>query len=60
MVALIDTRNARSVRLVEGLGFRREGTLLESYPEPEGWSDEYLYALLEWEWGRGETCRKSP
>lgn len=50
VVALIDTRNERSARLVERLGFRREGTLVESYAEPYGWSDEYLYAVLDREW----------
>jgi aminoglycoside 6'-N-acetyltransferase len=50
VVALIDTRNERSIRLVERFGFRREGTLLEAYQEPDGWSDEYLYAILEREW----------
>ncbi len=50
VVALIDTRNMRSINLVERLGFRREGSFLESYREPVGWSDEYLYAMLEREW----------
>lgn len=51
VIATIDTRNTRSVALVERLGFRLEGQLVESYPEPDGWSDEYLYAILEREWG---------
>lgn len=50
VIALIDTRNARSIAVVERLGFRREAHLLESYREHGGWSDEYLYAMLEREW----------
>jgi RimJ/RimL family protein N-acetyltransferase len=50
VLALIDTRNVHSIALVERLGFRREGFFVESYREPDGWSDEYLYAVLEREW----------
>lgn len=50
VIALIDTRNARSIALVERLGFRREAHFVENYREPHGWSDEYLYAVLEREW----------
>jgi RimJ/RimL family protein N-acetyltransferase len=50
VTAYIDTRNLPSVRLVERLGFRREGHMIESYREPVGWSDEYLYAVLRREW----------
>jgi RimJ/RimL family protein N-acetyltransferase len=50
VVAYIDTRNTRSIALAERLGFRREGHLLESYLEPGGASDEYLYAMLAREW----------
>jgi RimJ/RimL family protein N-acetyltransferase len=59
-VALIDTRNVRSMRLVERLGFRREGTFLESYAEPDGWSDEAAYAILEREWRQRRVSQRSP
>lgn len=48
-----DTRNAPSWRLLERLGFRREGELRQSYPDGTGWADEYLYGLLEQEWRAG-------
>jgi RimJ/RimL family protein N-acetyltransferase len=52
VIAQIDTRNDGSIGLVERLGFRREGTFLAAYQEPDGWSDEYLYAMLDEEWAR--------
>ena len=45
-----DTRNAGSWRLLERLGFEREGTLRESYREGPVWVDEYLYGLLARDW----------
>jgi [ribosomal protein S5]-alanine N-acetyltransferase len=50
VIALIDTRNTHSYRLVERLGFRREGEFRAAYQEPDGWSDEYLYAMLDEDW----------
>jgi aminoglycoside 6'-N-acetyltransferase len=48
-----DTRNDRSWRLLERVGFRREGHLRASYRDGEDWSDEYLYGLLADEWRAG-------
>lgn len=45
-----DTRNLGSWRLLERLGFEREGTLRESYREGPEWADEYLYGLLARDW----------
>ena len=45
-----DTRNRGSWRLLERLGFEREGTLRESYREGPEWADEYLYGLLARDW----------
>ncbi len=47
-VALVDVRNWPSVRVLEKLGFRREGHLRKSYyDEINGaWFDEYWYGLL--------------
>ncbi|HEY3336067.1 MAG TPA: GNAT family protein [Candidatus Limnocylindrales bacterium] len=45
-----DTRNQGSWRLLERLGFEREGTLRESYREGQEWADEYLYGLLARDW----------
>lgn len=53
-----DTRNDGSWRLLERLGFRREGTLRDSYRDGDAWSDEYLYGLLvtDWRGRRGEPA----
>jgi aminoglycoside 6'-N-acetyltransferase len=46
-----DPRNSASIRLLERLGFRLEGQMLECYPEPDGsWLDSNLYAMLAREW----------
>ena len=48
--ALTDTRNRASVRLLERLGFRREGHFRQNVLFKGEWGDEYLYALLASEW----------
>ena len=45
-----DTRNEASWRLLERLGFRREGELRESFHDGPAWASEYLYGLLAEEW----------
>ena len=51
-----DTRNDASWRLMERLGFVREGTLRGSYRDETAWADEYLYGLLAGDW-RGQHGR---
>ena len=50
VVADCDTRNDASWRLLERLGFRREGELRESYHDGREWAGEYLYGLLAADW----------
>lgn len=46
-----DPRNARSSALLERVGFRREGELVEAYLEEDGTrSNSLLYGLLAREW----------
>jgi aminoglycoside 6'-N-acetyltransferase len=45
-----DSRNDASWRLLERLGFTREGTLRASFRDGDAWADEYLYGLLAEEW----------
>jgi RimJ/RimL family protein N-acetyltransferase len=52
-VADCDTRNAASWRLLEHLGFVREGELRDSFHDGERWASEYLYGLLASEWRAG-------
>ena len=50
VIAITDTRNTPSVRLLERVGMRREGHFVENTRFKGGWGDEYQYAMLEREW----------
>jgi RimJ/RimL family protein N-acetyltransferase len=45
-----DARNLRAQRLLERLGFRREGELVESVWFKGAWATDFLYAQLASEW----------
>jgi RimJ/RimL family protein N-acetyltransferase len=55
VIAVTDTRNHPSIRLLERLGFRREAHFVQSYREGNNWTDEYLYAMLRAEWEQDEA-----
>lgn len=48
--AFIHPDNQRSLRLIERLGFRREGLLRDHLRVGDEWRDDALYALLAVEW----------
>lgn len=50
VTASCDPRNAPSVRLLEAVGMRREGHLVESTWAKGEWTDDLLFALLRREW----------
>jgi len=50
LVASIDPRNIASIRLIERLGFRKEGYFKESYYLRGQWTDDVIYAMLRKEW----------
>ena len=50
VVADTDPRNIPSWTLLERLGMRREGHLIQSVWFKGRWADEYLYAILREEW----------
>ena len=50
IIARCDARNGASARVMERLGMRREGHLVENEFIKGEWTDELLYALLEQEW----------
>lgn len=50
IIAISDTRNDASIRLLTKLGMRKEGHTVESYKEDDKWTDEYLFAILDREW----------
>lgn len=49
----VDPRNAASIRLLEGLGFRREGLQRERYVFGGELQDALLFGLLQREWHVG-------
>lgn len=48
--ATCDVENSASYRLVEGLGFRREGTLRSALFHHGRWHDVYVYGITRPEW----------
>jgi RimJ/RimL family protein N-acetyltransferase len=53
----VDPRNARSIRALEGLGFRREGVLREHYLAQGQPQDAVVYGLLRQEWLGRSKCQ---
>jgi RimJ/RimL family protein N-acetyltransferase len=52
----LDARNEASARVLEKLGMRREALHVENEWVKGEWTDEVVYALLDWEW-RASTGR---
>lgn len=50
VTAGLDPRNTSSIKLLERIGFRREGHFIKSYLNKGIWEDDLLYALLGEEW----------
>jgi RimJ/RimL family protein N-acetyltransferase len=55
VVASCDARNVASMHLLQRIGFRREGHLVQSTYANGEWTDDLLFALLTQEWARGPT-----
>jgi RimJ/RimL family protein N-acetyltransferase len=51
--ATCDDRNTRSAAVLERVGMRREGHLLESTWSKGEWTNDFLYAVLHREWPAG-------
>ncbi len=60
LMADIDPRNAGSIRLVERLGFAREGLLRENWVVAGERCDSVIYGLLEHQWRAGADERDGP
>ena len=58
--ARLDVRNLACAKLLERLGFRREGHLRQNVFFKGAWGDEYLYALLAEEWTESGSSSKPP
>jgi RimJ/RimL family protein N-acetyltransferase len=50
VVADCDVDNVASIKLLERLGFRREGHFIEKTWANGTWASDYLYAMLDREW----------
>jgi len=50
IIASIDPDNINSIRLVERIGFRKEGHFVESLFINGKWVDDLIYALIEKDW----------
>jgi RimJ/RimL family protein N-acetyltransferase len=50
VIAVTDANNLRAARVLERVGFRREGHFLQNAWFKGKWGDEYLYAVLREEW----------
>jgi RimJ/RimL family protein N-acetyltransferase len=55
--ATCDAANLASARLLERIGMRREGYLIENIWFKGAWGSEYAYALLKKEWERSADSR---
>jgi RimJ/RimL family protein N-acetyltransferase len=57
VAAECDARNTASARLLERVGFTREGRLREHTWIKQEWTDDLLFGLLAAEWPRaGPSC----
>jgi RimJ/RimL family protein N-acetyltransferase len=50
VIASVDPRNVACLKLLEGIGMRREAHFRESLRDGDGWADDLVYAMLEREW----------
>lgn len=50
IIAITDTRNESSIKLLTKLGMRNEAHTKESYYDETYWTDEFQFALLSREW----------
>lgn len=50
ITASVDPRNTASMRLMERIGFRKEGHFVKSLFWKNEWVDDVIYALLQDEW----------
>lgn len=50
VVAFCNVLNAASIRVMEKIGMRQDGRLRETRWWNGGWSDEFVYAILERDW----------
>ena len=59
VLASVDPENIASIRLLEDLGFKREGVLRKSIYEENEWKDDMIYGMLEEEWEKIRLTKAS-
>ena len=59
IIAITNSRNFHSIRLLDRLKFRREGHFIQNHWCEGQWEDEYLYAYLKSEWLNPENQVKT-
>ncbi len=55
IVEIVDAENKASIKLLESIGFRKEGHFIENIFFKGKWGSEYQYAMLKREWKRKRT-----
>jgi ribosomal-protein-alanine N-acetyltransferase len=58
--ALIDSHNERSMRLVERLGFKKEGVLRQRSIFEGEFRDDVCFSLLKRDWNKRQFLYKTP
>ncbi len=56
VIASLDPENSASIRLLESIGFRKEGLMQKSVFVNNRWEDDLVYALLNDEWIKINKC----
>ena len=57
--AMTDVRNKASQKVLERVGFRREGTIRKSGRIRGEWTDAYLYSVIRDEWKEPRMLTKT-
>ena len=55
-----DVRNAASQKVLEKVGFKKEGTIRKGYFARGAWTDWFLYSILREEWKEPKILTKTP
>jgi RimJ/RimL family protein N-acetyltransferase len=57
--AQTDQRNVASQKILEGVGFKKEGTLRRNFFMRGEWTDDYIYSILREEWKEPKILTKA-
>jgi len=58
--AQTDQRNSASQKVLEKVGFKKEGTLRKNFFMRGEWTDDYIYSILREEWKEPKILTKTP